>query len=588
MRKSNAPSRMNRTPAADWTLKSRCEDQDGTGFAESDILGAQYGLTRPNKIKWTNDGFVRVLKSGKIGLFDNADLKTMIGCTNHSRVLNEGEIVKIGRYSAMIGEHLDARTLSCTKKDGKINVSERPKNIRQPQFISMSKSNQNPYYMPDHPEFDKSISGRLHPYQLHGVVFMYTRVTGLYDSSITGVILADDVGLGKTAQTLSLINVLNRQPNPICARVLIVVPCTLMKNWLVESGKWLGNRPSLIYIIKEPKDLAAFSGLRGYPIIITSYERLTASAQSFKNLKFDLLVCDEAHRLKKQNLKSYAAIKELDIARRVFLTGTPFQNQPSEFHAMANLCSPGCLGRINEFLNDFNRREMNDDQDGFYDSTIIDSFLLRRKRYQINLSKIGSSGQSINFFSFCISSSRETFRGKLPPCTQLIVMCRPSLAQAVRYDQTVEGFLDSWDCSNVLECISNLRLLCGTGDNLVRSGKLTVLEWMVKECLRRDPECRIVVASHFTKCLDAIQSISFGKDVTVHRIDGTVAVSDRQKLVNTFNQTSNQQLMLISAKVGGVGINLPSANIIILFDSGWNPADEEQAIGRVWRQGQTN
>ena len=183
----------------------------------------------------------------------------------------------------------------------------------------------------------------LRPHQREGVQFMYECVMGLKDYSGNGCILADDMGLGKTLQSVTLIYTLlktgitaTRGPNiePTAKRVIVVCPCSLVKNWDNEFVKWLGPNAVKTLAIAESdrktveKNLDCFVKTRLFNILICSYECLRAHINRLIKHKdcCDLLVCDEAHRLKNSENQTSKALNSLPVKRRVLLTGTPMQN----------------------------------------------------------------------------------------------------------------------------------------------------------------------------------------------------------------------------------------------------------------------
>lgn len=179
----------------------------------------------------------------------------------------------------------------------------------------------------------------LRPHQREGVHFMYQCVMGLKDYKGQGVILADDMGLGKTLQSVTLIYTLLKtgitsNKAPTAKRVIVVCPCSLVKNWENEFIKWLG--PGTVKTLalaeadrkKVESNLDSFAKTRIFNVLICSYECLRTHVGRLIKYKdcCDLLVCDEAHRLKNSENQTSRALNSLPVKRRVLLTGTPMQN----------------------------------------------------------------------------------------------------------------------------------------------------------------------------------------------------------------------------------------------------------------------
>lgn len=212
---------------------------------------------------------------------------------------------------------------------------------------------------------DPILSSALRPHQREGVAFLYECVMGLRPFKGNGALLADEMGLGKTLMTISLIYTLLRQSpdstGGVCKKVLICCPVTLIGNWKKEFRKWLGTHKVSVLAInnkqstaKDKQDIKNFGKTRVYNVMILSYEKLLSCQDILKDIKFDLLVCDEGHRLKNSANKCVKVINEyLNIKRRVLLTGTPMQNDLIEFYNICHFINPGILGNFASFQKEF-------------------------------------------------------------------------------------------------------------------------------------------------------------------------------------------------------------------------------------------
>ena len=202
----------------------------------------------------------------------------------------------------------------------------------------------------------------LRPHQREGVSFIYQCVMGMKDYGGQGCILADDMGLGKTLQSVTLIYTLLKtgitaDKKPTAKRVIVVCPCSLVKNWDNEFVKWLGPGGVKTLALAEAdrkkieKDLEVFAKTSIFQILICSYECLRTHVGRLTKYKdcCDLLVCDEAHRLKNSENQTSRALNSLPVKRRVLLTGTPMQNDLQEFFAMTDFTNNGVLGTQEEF-----------------------------------------------------------------------------------------------------------------------------------------------------------------------------------------------------------------------------------------------
>uniref|UniRef100_A0A2C9VJK6 Helicase ATP-binding domain-containing protein n=1 Tax=Manihot esculenta TaxID=3983 RepID=A0A2C9VJK6_MANES len=195
----------------------------------------------------------------------------------------------------------------------------------------------------------------LRPHQREGVQFMFECVSGLHSAAnINGCILADDMGLGKTLQSITLLYTLLGQGfdgKPMVKKAIIVTPTSLVSNWEAEIKKWVGERVKLIALCENSRDdvvsgLDSFTGPRStLQVLIVSYETFRMHSSKFSHSEScDLLICDEAHRLKNDQTLTNRALAALSCKRRILLSGTPMQNDLEEFFAMVNFTNPGILG----------------------------------------------------------------------------------------------------------------------------------------------------------------------------------------------------------------------------------------------------
>lgn len=195
---------------------------------------------------------------------------------------------------------------------------------------------------------DPYLSAQLRPHQMEGVAFLYECLNELRDFSGSGAILADEMGLGKTIQCISLIWTMMKQGmyggTPTVRRSIVICPGALVKNWEKEFRKWLGVERILVYAVSPEKKFEDFLASPAYQVLIISYEMMIRNIEGIRKVKFDLLICDEAHRLKNTEIKKSSTVMSIDTRRRIALTGTPIQNDLSEFFAIVEFVNPGVLG----------------------------------------------------------------------------------------------------------------------------------------------------------------------------------------------------------------------------------------------------
>ncbi|KAF3773416.1 DNA repair and recombination protein [Nymphaea thermarum] len=525
----------------------------------------------------------------------------------------------------------------------------------------------------------------LRPHQREGVQFMFECVAGLSkEPDINGCILADDMGLGKTLQSITLLYTLLRQGfdgKPLAKRVMIITPTSLVSNWESEIKKWLDKRVQVIAlcestradvvvgidnylapcshyevmyltlvmymahhvtksscVIHDPADIGEY-------ILIVSYETFRMHSSRFeKPGSCDLLICDEAHRLKNDQtltnklmkeipLLFYQALASLSCKRRVLLSGTPMQNDLEEFFAMVNFTNPGTLGDASYF-----RR--------YYEAPIVagrEPGATAEER-QLGLERSAELSMKVN--QFILRRTNALLSEHLPPKIVEVVCCKLTPLQVALYNHFIQSknvkraIVEDVKQSKILAYITALKKLCnhpkliydtirsgnsgsgfedclhlfppelfsgrlvmiaipfdlhqiisgswtgGGGIWVELSGKMHVLARLLAH-LRQRTDDRIVLVSNYTQTLDLFAQLCRERRYPFLRLDGSTSISKRQKLVNQFNDISKDEFVfLLSSKAGGCGLNLIGGNRLVLFDPDWNPANDKQAAARVWRDGQ--
>ena len=496
-------------------------------------------------------------------------------------------------------------------------------------------------------QVDPMLTKFLRPHQREGVQFMFECVTGLRDFGGQGCILADDMGLGKTLQGISLLWTLLTCGHsllgglPVAKRVVIVCPTSLVPNWESECVKWLNGRVNTLALSEASRDdaIAAMdrflSPRRPYHVMIVSYETFRIHAARFKpEGACDLLICDEAHRLKNDRTLTNKALGALHCKRRVLLSGTPLQNDLEEFYAMVSFCNPDTLGTTKEFNKKYQFPILAGREPGASDD-------------EVKLGNERSEELSSFVNNFILRRTNTILSQHLPPKLVSVVCCKMTDMQELIYRHFLEskeakkilaaselevegGKGKKKETGAVLGAITSLKKLCnhpkliydalisksGKGEvprlfkdaidffpegvfddgRLGRgqmaegwemtSGKFAVLARMLATLFHKTRD-RIVVVSNYTQTLDMVAQLCREKGYPFVRLDGTVTMKKRQKMVGEFNDPASRQFaFLLSSKAGGCGLNLVGANRLILFDPDWNPANDKQAAARVWRDGQ--
>lgn len=463
----------------------------------------------------------------------------------------------------------------------------------------------------------------LRPHQIEGVKFMYKCVTGLVDPNAEGCIMADGMGLGKTLQCISLMWTLLKQSpeagKSTIQKCVIACPSSLVRNWANELVKWLGEGAITPFAVdgKASKDeltmqMRQWASATGRavvrPCLIVSYETLRLYVDELRNTPIGLMLCDEGHRLKNGESQTFEALNSLNVRKRVILSGTPIQNDLSEYFALLNFANPGYLGTRQEFRKQYEIPILRGrDADGSDTDRQKGDERLKELLTTVN--------------KFIIRRTNELLSKYLPVKYEHVVFCNLAPFQLDLYNYFIKSpeiqSLLRGKGSQPLKAIGLLKKLCNHPDllNLPEdlpgsencfpddyvpkdlrgrdrdvkpwySGKFQVLDRMLAR-IRQDTNDKIVLISNYTQTLDVFEKLCRSRSYGCLRLDGTMNVNKRQKLVDKFNDPEGEEFVfLLSSKAGGCGINLIGANRLVLFDPDWNPAADQQALARVWRDGQ--
>lgn len=487
-----------------------------------------------------------------------------------------------------------------------------------------------------HVVVDPVLGRVLRPHQREGVKFMYDCLTGVQIENHFGCILADDMGLGKTLQCITLLWTLLRQAphffktGPVISNVVIICPSSLVKNWFNEINKWLGQRLNALAIDSDQggeavdQKLEQFgrqqsSGRRRFvnPVLIVSYETFRGHAGILENMEVGLMICDEGHRLKNMESQTYVCLKKVNCLRRIIISGTPIQNDLLEYYSLVDFVNPGMLGNPSEF-----RRT--------YENPISKGRDADATDYQVNLGRERQK-EMISLVDRClIRRTAELLSKYLPLKYELVVCCKLEEAQRALYkffvkSKRVMKALQQKENSggkkgggqSTLQAITFLKKLCnhpqlvyemctkndegfegllemfpeGFSRSLrdfqpLLSGKMKLLDNILAN-IKSTTDDRVVLISNYTQTIDLFQRLCSMRNYKFVRLDGTMSTNKRAKIVEQFNDpTTDEFIFLLSSKAGGCGLNLIGANRLIMFDPDWNPANDGQAMARVWRDGQ--
>ena len=392
---------------------------------------------------------------------------------------------------------------------------------------------------------DPLLSNQLRSHQKQGLVFLYQKVlgftkvkTGKREVVVEGAILADEMGLGKSLQTVALVWTMLRQSpisgTQLARKVLLVAPSSLLKNWQKEFRKWLGPERISIHIADTSAKVTQFRSYSAAPILLVSYEMMVRTLEDLKKVMWDLVVCDEAHRLKNNDTKAAGSLAKIPCRRRVLLTGTPVQNDLGEFYSLVEAVCPGLLGS----------------RQSFHKSVEIPVELGRQPSASEEEKKRGRDvmeALELATKQIVLRRTQEVINKFLPPKTVNVVFCRPSSSQSELYRREVSALLPTVlsDPGQHLAAISRLRKLCN-GPSLLQdvgfrghaisweeqAGKLATLTCLLLGLVADGTGEKMVLVSLHTSTLDLLASLCDRHSVSWLRLDGSTQPSLRQGLVD--------------------------------------------------------
>ena len=447
---------------------------------------------------------------------------------------------------------------------------------------------------------DPYISQKLRPHQREGVSFLYDCVMGLKEFEGNGAILADEMGLGKTVQTIALIWTLLKQTpwtqkQPM-KRVLVVCPASIVTNWKKEFNKWLGETRVKIYAVdSSATSIRDFIAGRIYQVMVIGFEKMRCFHDVLQEAKFDLVVVDEGHRLKNSNIMASKILHELTL-KRIILSGTPIQNDLGEFFAMVEFVNPGILGSKQHFRHTF---EVPIARSLEASCSVADrTYGLQQFDNLIQITK-----------EFILRRTADVNKQYLPPKTNVVLFCRMEKQQQRLYKDIIENIRPTGDsyCSSDLQVLPMIHCLrkCANNPSMLvqdlekmnigvslshamikqlQSGKTRVLKSLLHQ-ISLISGAKVVLVSNWTSALDLFAALCKELSYSYVRLDGSTPQQKRQSIIDRFNETSTF-VFLLSSKAGGVGLNLTGASRLILYDIDWNPANDLQAMARIWRDGQ--
>ena len=401
----------------------------------------------------------------------------------------------------------------------------------------------------------------LRPYQEQGYKWLLRML-----SSGIGVCLADDMGLGKTIQTLSLLLKLKEQ-----GPSLIVAPTSLCHNWSSESEKFTPGLNIKFYRGPDRSDL--LRSLESGDVLITSYGLILQDIDFLKDIYWNVVVLDEAQMVKNSGTLRSKSIKLLQSKSRVALSGTPVENHVGELWNIFDFLNPGFLGTRSYFQENYAlpiEKKIPGKLHKLKEK--VKPFILRRLKKNV-LKDLPDSQESILYVDLN-QEEQEIYKANKYLVAKKLNKSKKEkrqkrnkieiLAEITRLRKMTSNF----ELSEVYDGISS---------------KTEAVMTKVEELVENDHQA--LLFSQFTSHLDILEENFKKQGLSYSRLDGSMSTGLRNKAVERFN-SGDCNLMLISLKAGGYGLNLTAADFVLHLDPWWNPAVEEQASARAIRIGQ--
>jgi ATP-dependent helicase STH1/SNF2 len=441
------------------------------------------------------------------------------------------------------------------------------------------------------------VGGTLKEYQIKGLQWMIS----LYNNNLNGI-LADEMGLGKTIQTISLITYLiekKREQGPF----LVIVPLSTLTNWNSEFEKWAPSVKRIVYKGPPNARKQQQQAIRWgqFQVLLTTYEFVIKDRPILSKIKWLHMIVDEGHRMKNAKSKLSSTITEYYNTRyRLILTGTPLQNNLPELWALLNFVLPNIFKSVKSFDEWFNTPFANTGGQDKMELNEEEQLLIIRRLHKV-------------LRPFLLRRLKKDVEKDLPDKTERVIKCSFSSLQARLYKQLVtnqklivsDGKGGRTGVRGLSNMLMQLRKLCNhpfvfeqvedqvnperlTNDWIWRSaGKFELLDRVLPKMEKTGH--RILMFFQMTQIMNIMEDFLRYRGVQYLRLDGSTKADERSDLLKAFNAPDSPYFcFLLSTRAGGLGLNLQTADTVIIYDSDWNPHQDLQAQDRAHRIGQKN
>lgn len=443
------------------------------------------------------------------------------------------------------------------------------------------------------------VGGELKEYQMKGLQWMVS----LYNNNLNGI-LADEMGLGKTIQTISLITYLIETKN-IAGPYLVIVPLSTLTNWNLEFEKWAPSVKKVVYKGPPLARKAQQATIRAgeFQVLLTTYEYIIKDRPLLSRIRWVHMIIDEGHRMKNSQSKLSSTLTTYYSSKyRLILTGTPLQNNLPELWALLNFVLPKIFNSVKSFDEWFNTPFANTGSQDKMDLSEEETLLIIRRLHKV-------------LRPFLLRRLKKDVEKDLPDKVERVIKCKMSALQAKLYQQMVKhrvlflGENAQGATAGGLKGLNNqimqLRKICNhpyvfeevenlvnpnriTNDDLWRTaGKFELLDRILPKF--KASGHRVLIFFQMTQIMDIMEDFLRLRGLGYLRLDGGTKAEERSELLKLFNAPDSPYFaFLLSTRAGGLGLNLQSADTVIIYDTDWNPHQDLQAQDRAHRIGQTN
>jgi SWI/SNF-related matrix-associated actin-dependent regulator of chromatin subfamily A member 5 len=422
------------------------------------------------------------------------------------------------------------------------------------------------------------IKGQMRDYQLEGLNWMLN----LHDNNISGI-LADEMGLGKTIQAISLLAAL-KEFRGVTGPHLVLAPKSVVGNWYREFTKFCPSFRVLKMlgqdkVEREKLIKEELLGEKPYDVIVTSYDTFVIEKSAFKRFAWYYIIIDEAHRIKNEKSILAMEVRKQASFYRLLLTGTPLQNNLHELWALLNFLLPDVFSSSDDFDSWFAQGGSSEVVKKLH--SVIKPFLLRRLKIDVEHSLlpkietklyVGMTAMQRKWYKSLLSKdaiSINELGADRVRLLNIVMQLRKACNHPYLFDGAEEGPPFDDFGPHIYENCGKMQLLHKLLPKLKSQGS------------------RVLIFSQMTRMLNIIEDYLRIQGTQYCRIDGNTGSLERESAMDAFNAPGSPiDVFLLSTRAGGLGINLYTADIVILYDSDWNPQADLQAMDRAHRIGQ--